>query len=184
LLIFSNIESIIFFILILISAFSTLFLGSRIFKVIKSGKPEQNPRFNRIPERLIRVVKEVLFQQRVLNGRPFVGLMHFAVFAAFVLYSLETISMIFEPFGFHLSHIIFGQYLSLFRNILTIFSFLCLAGIFGLFIRRFLFKSYSPDPKSYESGFVAVLIAVLMLTYLDQQLLFHFLGIAHIRIIS
>ena len=35
-------------------------------------------------------------------------------------------------------------------------------GILGLFYRRFFLKKISPDPKSYSSGVVALLIFILM----------------------
>ncbi len=54
-----------------------------------------------------------------------------------------------------------------YKNLLTIFAVLVSLAIIGLAFRRFVLVKISPDPKSYSSGFVALLILLLMLTYLN-----------------
>ena len=65
---------------------------------IRAGKPDR-VRTDRIGARLLRVLREVVFQSRVVGGRPVVGLMHAAVFLGFVAFGLETLDHFGEPFG-------------------------------------------------------------------------------------
>jgi Fe-S oxidoreductase len=113
------------------------------------------------------VVKEVLFQSRVVGGRPVAGTLHALVFLAFILFILETTSMFLEPFGLGYLHTLMGQALPVFRWIVMVAAAVCALAMTGLAFRRFVLVRYSPDPKSYESGLVALLIVLLMLTYID-----------------
>ena len=133
--------------------------------LIRAGQPDR-PRTTHLLRRLGRVVKEVLFQSRVVSGRPVAGLMHASVFGGFVFFSLATLSHFLEPFGLHLLELLLGPLAPGFRLIVAIWAVLVSIGIIGLGLRRFVFVKYSPDPKSYSSGVVALLILGLMLTYL------------------
>jgi Fe-S oxidoreductase len=58
----------------------------------------------------------------------------------------------------------FGRF---YFSLAAAFALACAAGIFGLFVRRFLVRPRWLGKKlSWESGFIAVLIFVLMITYL------------------
>ncbi len=134
--------------------------------LIKTGKPDR-VRTDRLGERWRRVVKEVLLQSRVISGRPLVGIMHTAVFFGFVLFGFETIDHFLEGFGLPFLEPILGAAMPVYKNLLTIFAVLVSLAIIGLAFRRFVLVKISPDPKSYSSGFVALLILLLMLTYLN-----------------
>ena len=132
------------------------------------GKPDR-PRTDHFGRRLARVIKEVLFQARVVGGRPVVGSMHAAVFGGFVFFSLATIDHFLEPYGLQFMHALFGNFTPVYKGIVAAWAVLVSIGIIGLALRRFIFVKYSPNPKSYESGFVALLIFLLMVTYLYGQ---------------
>ena len=130
-------------------------------------------RTDRLAERLLRVVKEVLFQSKVIGGRPVIGFLHAIVFLGFLCFGLETIDHFLEPFGVPFLAVILGQGLPVFKAGLAIVAILVSIAIVGLAFRRFVLVKISPDPKSYSSGVVALMILVLMLTYLwglDEEL--------------
>jgi Fe-S oxidoreductase len=139
---------------------------SRQLRKVTPGKAER-PRTDRLPSRLLRVVREVVFQSRVVGGRPVAGTLHALVFVGFAIFAFETTDHFLEPFHLPFLATLFGSFLPLFRAALLVTALLVSVGILGLFYRRFFMRRVSPDPKSYSSGVVALLIFVLMLTYVN-----------------
>lgn len=136
-----------------------------IVQSIRAGKPERE-RTDRIGERVVRVLSEVLFQSRVIKGRPIAGTMHALVFLGFLCFGIETLEHFLKPFGFGVQSLLLGGAKPYFRIFLAGIATITSLAITGLFVRRFFFVKYSPDPKSYSSGFVALLIFLLMTTYI------------------
>ncbi len=133
---------------------------------IRAGRSDRN-RTDRLGRRVWRVVKEVVFQTKVVGGRKVAGTFHALVFLGFVAFALETLDHFLEPFGVPVLHALFGAGGTLvFQRLLAVAAVGVMIGIGGLFVRRFFFPKYSPDPKSYSSGVVAVMIFLLMATYL------------------
>ncbi len=135
-------------------------------RLIIVGKPDR-PRTDRLGARIGRVIKEVLLQSRVVGGRPIAGLMHAAVFLGFLIFALETIDHFFEGFSVPFLEPLLGNGLPVFKTFLAVVAVLVSLAIIGLAFRRFVLVKISPDPKSYSSGVVALLILLLMLTYLN-----------------
>ncbi len=108
-------------------------------------------RTDQLGNRLARTIKEVLFQSRVISGRPVVGTLHAVVFLGFLCFGFETIDHFAEAFGLHILAFLFGGGLPLFKYALAVISILVMIGVTGLAIRRFLMVSISPDPKSWTS---------------------------------
>lgn len=133
---------------------------------ITAGKPDR-PRTDRLGRRLWVTFKEVVFQTRVIEGRPVVGTMHALVFLGFMTFALETVDHFLEPFHVPFLTAVLGSLLPAFRVLLMISAVAVAVSITGLAYRRFFMKKSSPDPKSYSSGFVALLILLLMLTYIN-----------------
>jgi Fe-S oxidoreductase len=154
--------------LLLIACSAGLFVHGLLPKIrhIRAGKPDR-PRTDRLGERLLRVVKEVVFQSRVVSGRPVAGLLHAMVFLGFAFFALETLDHFLEPFDLPLLATLLGGALPPFKSFLAVVAVLVSIGILGLAFRRFVLVKISPDPKSYSSGIVALMIFVLMLTYLN-----------------
>lgn len=134
-------------------------------KFILAGRADR-VRTDRLGERLLRVVKEVLFQSKVIGGRPVIGFLHAIVFVGFLCFGLETIDHFLEPFGVPFLATLLRQGLPVFKTGLAIVAVLVSIAIVGLAFRRFVLVEISPDPKSYSSGVVAFMILLLMLTYL------------------
>jgi len=135
---------------------------------IRAGKPEDRPRTDRLPARLFTVLKEVVFQWRVVGGRKVAGTLHALVFLGFSAFALETVDHFTEPYGFSILHALLGDGgTRAFQLVLAVVAVLVIVGIVGLAYRRFVMVSISPGPKSYSSGVVALMIFLLMATYLN-----------------
>jgi Fe-S oxidoreductase len=166
---FSLWEQILLVVLVLASA--ALFSRdlSKKLRHILDGRPDRN-RTDRLGARIVRVVKEVIFQSRVVSGRPIAGLLHAFVFLGFLIFALETIDHFFKPFKVPIKSALFGEGLPIFIALVNLSAVLVIIGMVGLAFRRFVLVKISPDPKSYSSGIVALFIVLLMLTYLNTQL--------------
>ena len=139
--------------------------GVVLDKILKSKK---DPSFHLFPigKRVWDFVCEVLFQTKVIRQRPLPGLAHAFVFWGFCAFALVTLNHFaiglgvgfLDPAGF------FGRFYTYFA---AVFAMVCAVGIFGLFVRRFLVRPKWLGKKlSWESGFIAFLIFLLMATYL------------------
>jgi len=109
---------------------------------------------------------EVLCQAKVIRQRPLPGLAHAFVFWGFCAFALVTLNHcalglgvgFLDPEGW------FGRFYS---YLAAAFAVACAAGIAGLFVRRFLVRPrWLGEKLSWESGFIALLIFLLMTTYL------------------
>jgi len=135
---------------------------------IRAGKPEERPRLDRLGSRLLRVVKEVIFQSRVVGGRKVAGSLHATVFLGFLCFGLETLDHFLEPYGVPVLHTLLGVGgTAVFKAALAVVAVLVMIAISGLAFRRFVMVKISPGPKSYSSGVVALMIFLLMATYLN-----------------
>lgn len=134
-------------------------------KILKSRK---DPGFHLFPlaPRLRDVFSEVLLQSKVIRQRPASGLAHalvFWAFCAFVLVTLNHCASVFS-LGFLSPAGSVGRW---YFWIAAIFALACSIGILGLFVRRFFVRpKWLGEKLSWESGLIALLIFVLMATYL------------------
>ena len=166
---FSLAEQVLLVVLVLASAGVFAWHLSGKLRLIFEGKPDRK-RTDRLGARLVRFVKEVLFQSRVISGRPVAGLLHAFVFLGFLVFALETIDHFFRPFQIPVKRALLGGWLPVFDALVTVAAVLVSVGIVGLAFRRFVLVKISPDPKSYSSGLVALFILLLMVTYLNGHL--------------
>ena len=134
------------------------------FRFILAGQSDRT-RTNQLARRITRVVKEVFLQWRVIQGRPIVGTLHALVFFGFILFAFETIDHFLEPFQVPFLAFLFGSAEAAVKLFLVAVAVFVIVGITGLFIRRFFMVAISPDPRSWSSGLVAIMIFVLMVTY-------------------
>jgi len=114
-------------------------------------------------------VWEVLLQGKVIRERPGPGLAHAFVFWGFCAFALVTINHFAEGLGVQLisRHGLFGQFYFL---VAAIFGVLVAVSISALAFRRLVIRPKWLGPVSYESGFIALLIFLLMVTYLGTFL--------------
>ncbi len=128
---------------------------------IRAGKSDR-VRTDDLGRRLWVTFKEVLLQTRVIGGRPVAGALHAAVFGGFIFFGAETVEHFLKPFGIHFIP-------PFYKGVVAVWAVLVSIGIAGLAFRRFAMPKISPDPKSYSSGGVALLILLLMVTFLYAQ---------------
>ncbi len=110
---------------------------------------------------------EVLCQAKVIRERPLPGLAHAFVFWSFCAFALVTLNHLATGFGagFLDLHRAFGAFYFWFA---FAFAAACAVSITALAIRRFVVRPAWLGPLSYESGVIALLIFLLMITYMPQ----------------
>ncbi len=139
--------------------------GKVLDKILKS-KPDPGFRLFPLGPRLRHFVWEVLCQAKVVRQRPLPGLAHAFVFWGFCAFALVTLNHFAVGLGIGFLDPTgpFGRFYFIFA---AAFALACAGGILGLFLRRFLVRPKWLGAKlSWESGFIALLIFVLMATYL------------------
>jgi Fe-S oxidoreductase len=139
--------------------------GVVLDKILKSKK---DPSFHLFPigKRIWDFVCEVLFQTKVIRQRPLPGLAHAFVFWGFCAFVLVTLNHFAAGLGLGFLNpaSFFGRFYTYFA---AVFALACAVGILGLFVRRFLVRpKWLGEKLSWESGFIAFLIFLLMVTYL------------------
>ncbi len=137
-------------------------------KLITRGHSDR-ARTEQLNRRLWWTFREVIFQTRVIQGRPLVGLMHATVFGGFLFFFFETIDHFLKPYGLHPLHVLPPHYLLFYKNLLSGWAVLVSISILSLAFRRFVLVKSSPDRRSYSSGLVALFILLLMGTFLYLQ---------------
>jgi Fe-S oxidoreductase len=133
-------------------------------RILESKK---DPDFHLFPiaKRVRDFVWEVLLQAKVIRERPLAGLAHALVFWAFCAFALVTLN--------HCAVILGAGFLDpagpigrIYFTLAALFAIACAAGILALFVRRFLVRPKWLGKLSWESGLIALLIFLLMATYL------------------
>ena len=138
--------------------------GPILAKILQSKK---NPDFHLFPIgwRVRDFVWEVLCQAKVIRERPLAGMAHALVFWAFCAFALVTLNHCAAIFGLAFLDPA-GRVGRLYFYFAAAFAVACAAGIAGLFVRRFLARPRWLGELSWGSGLVALLIFLLMATYL------------------
>jgi len=142
-----------------LAGFSTRFVP--ILRRILAAKPDADFSLRPIGKRFWDFFWEVLLQAKVIRERPLPGLAHAFVFWGFCAFGLVTLNHIALGFGASL----LGPH-SFYVYLAGTFAVLVAISISGLFIRRFILRPKWLGELSYESGVIALLIFVLMATYL------------------
>lgn len=140
--------------------------GPTLTRILKSKK---DPDFHLAPigRRVRDFVWEVMLQGKVIRQRPLPGLAHALVFWAFCAFAVVTINHCLIPY--HLEYLNPRSAAGLaYFWFAAAFALACAIGIAGLFIRRFFIRPKWLEPLSPESGVIAGLIFLLMVTYLGD----------------
>jgi Fe-S oxidoreductase len=137
-----------------------------ILRRILASKKDADFHLFPIGRRVWDFVWEVMCQAKVIRQRPLPGLAHALVFWGFCAFALVTLNHCAVGFdaAFLDPHGAFGQF---YFDFAAVFALACALGIAGLFVRRFMVRPrWLGDKLSWESGFIALLIFLLMVTYL------------------
>ena len=158
-------EVVILTVLLCASAYAFWFRFRRVVRTIRAAKPDSTWSLRPVAPRIGRFVWEVLLQGKVIVDRPLPGVAHALVFWGFCAFALVTINHLAEGFGLTLipRDSIAGE---IYFGFVAVFAVLAAISIAGLAIRRFLVRPLWLGKVSAESGVIALLIFVLMVTYL------------------
>ncbi|MCL2661636.1 MAG: (Fe-S)-binding protein, partial [Acidobacteriaceae bacterium] len=119
-----------------------------------------------IGRRILNFLWEVICQGKVIAQRPLVGLAHAFVFWGFLAFALVTLNHLASGLGFAFlpPSSLIGRF---YFDFAGVWALLVAVSITGLFIRRFFLRPvWLGRNLSWGSGLVALLILLLMATYL------------------
>jgi len=163
---FSAIEIVL--LLLLIAASATLFFlrFAPILRNILTAHKDLGWSLRPIAKRIKDFVWEVLCQAKVIRERPLPGIAHAFVFWGFLAFALVSLNHLAS--GLNLGFLSPDSWIGpLYFFFAAAWALLVAISIAGLFVRRFFVRPIWLGQKvSYESGFIAVLIFTLMVTYL------------------
>ncbi len=110
---------------------------------------------------------EVMLQGKVIRERPLPGLAHAFVFWGFCAFAFVTINHVAAGYGLHLisPDTFFGRS---YFSFVALFAVAVAVSIAGLAVRRFIVQPRWLGSVSPESGIIALLIFLLMVTYLAE----------------
>ena len=163
---FAAFESVVLILLLLGSAGLFFWRFGPILRTILRSKKDADFSLQPIGRRVWDFFWEVLCQGKVIRQRPLPGLAHAFVFWGFLAFALVSLNHIANGLGlgFLSPESAVGRFYFLFA---AVWALLVAVSIAGLFIRRFFVRPIWLGRKvSYESGFIALLIFLLMVTYL------------------
>jgi Fe-S oxidoreductase len=127
---------------------------------IRAAKPDADFSLFPLAPRVRELIWEVMLQAKVIRERPLPGLAHAFVFWGFCDFALVTLNHI--AIGFGVGFLKPGGF---YFQLAAVFAVLVAISISGLFLRRFVSRPKWLGELSYQSGVIAVLIFVLMATY-------------------
>ena len=110
---------------------------------------------------------EVLCQGKVIRERPLPGLAHAFVFWGFLVFALVTTNHVASGFGLRFLRYDRGVG-AMYFWFTFVFAAVVAVSIAGLAVRRFVAQPRWLGKVSYESGVIALLIFLLMVTYMAQ----------------
>jgi Fe-S oxidoreductase len=163
---FSIAEKILLIALVLASAVVFVWRLWPIASNILRAKKDSDFSLQPLGRRVWEFVWEVLCQSKVIRQRPLPGLAHAFVFWGFLAFALVTLNHLAVGLGHG-----FLQYAGFFGTFYFVFAgvwaVLVAVSIAALFVRRFVVRPKWLGAKvSVESGFIAGLIFLLMVSYL------------------
>ncbi len=163
---FSRLEKISLLIGIAISLALFFWRFGPILRTILRSKKDTDFSLHPIGRRVWDFVWEVLCQGKVIRQRPLPGLAHAFVFWGFLAFALVSLNHIANAVG--LGFLNPESYLSNFYFLFAAaWAVLVAVSITALFVRRFFVRPIWLGKKvSYESGVIAFLIFLLMVSYL------------------
>jgi Fe-S oxidoreductase len=147
------------------SAFLFWRRASGVLAVIRHSKVEPDFSLRPLGPRTRKFVWEVLLQGLVIRERPLPGIAHALVFWGFCIFALVSANHIAAGLGLPLITRE-GAFGKVYFAAAAIFAAAVAAAISGLAFRRFIVRPQWLGPVSIESGLIAFLIFVLMITYL------------------
>ena len=166
------------FILVVLAGASAWLFWRRFRTVVQTLRTARaTPDYSLAPigPRIRQFLWEVVAQGKVIGGRPLAGLAHAFVFWGFCAFALVTLNHFVEAFGLALVSPA-SAWGRAYLGFVAIWAVAVAVSITGLFVRRFVARPVWLGKVSRESGVIAGLIFILMLTYLAGLRLPHGAG--------
>ena len=159
------VERIVLVLLLIASAAGFGWRARRVVEVIRHARPTPDFAVKPLGDRVRQFLWDVVLQGKVITQRPLPGLAHALVFWGFCAFGLITINHIASAFGggFLARDGGFGRF---YFGFVAVWAVAVAVAIAGLFVRRFLVRPRWLGAVSGESGIIAGLIFLLMVTYL------------------
>lgn len=148
--------------------------GVRVGRVGKLiGAARKDPGFSLSPlaPRMRELFWEVICQAKVIRERPLPGLAHAFVFWGFCAFGVVTMNHFLIGLGWPLFSLHSGWFGPAYGFLAAGFAIAVAISITGLAVRRFISQPKWLGEVNMESGVIALLIFVLMLTYLLDYIL-------------
>jgi Fe-S oxidoreductase len=162
---FSYFEQAIFAILVVASASLFWRRFGKVWNNISSSKSDPDLSIQHLGRRVRDFIWEVVLQGKVIRQRPLPGLAHALVFWGFCAFALVSLNHFAEGVNAGL----LNRYTwpgKFYFGFAAVFAIGVAIGIAGLAFRRFVVRPRWLGHVSYESGFIAFLIFLLMVTHL------------------
>jgi len=163
---FTAFEMLLLGLLVILSAGAFFLRFGKVLSRIQHSKKDADFSLRPLGRRIWAFFWEVLCQAKVIKERPLPGLAHAFVFWGFCAFALVSVNHFASGvrLGFLDAESWVGGFYFWFA---AIFALLVAVSIAGLFVRRFFVRPIWLGTKvSYESGVIAGLIFLLMVTYL------------------
>lgn len=154
-------------------ASSALFLKRflRVVGIVWSAKPDPGFSIRPLAPRFKRLLWDVLCQAKVIRHRPLPGLAHAFVFWGFLAFVIVTLDHFAGGFGLDWLSVDSGVFGPAYFAVAFLFAAAVAISITGLALRRFVARpKWLGEKLSWESGFIALLIFLLMATYMADFL--------------
>jgi Fe-S oxidoreductase len=158
-------ESVLFLLLLAVSILGFWRRFDKVWRVVRHSKKDADFHLQPVGRRVADFLWEVMLQGKVISQRPLPGIAHALVFWGFCVFALVTVNHFAEGVGLGFLHRS-GFFGSLYFYIAAAFAVAVALGISGLAVRRFVVRPKWLGPLSPESGIIALLIFLLMITYL------------------
>jgi Fe-S oxidoreductase len=158
-------ESALFLVLLAASILGFWWRFRKVWRIVSQSKTDADFHIQPVGRRVADFIWEVMLQGKVISQRPLPGIAHALVFWGFCVFALITANHFAEGLhiGFLDQHGLFG---SLYFYMAGVFAVAVAISIAGLAYRRFVIRPKWLGPLSPESGIIALLIFLLMTTYL------------------
>jgi Fe-S oxidoreductase len=138
---------------------------SQVSRNVLRARRDSDFQLSPLAPRARKLFWEVLCQAKVIRERPLPGLAHAFVFWGFCAFALVSLNHLASAFGINFlpHHSWFGGFYFWFA---FLFAVCCAISIVGLAFRRLVLRPKWLGPVSYESGLIALLIFLLMVTFI------------------
>ena len=158
-------ESALFLVLLAASILGFWWRFRKVWRIVWQSKKDADFHLQPVGRRVADFIWEVMLQGKVISQRPLPGIAHALVFWGFCVFALITANHFAEglQIGFLDRRGVFG---SLYFYMAAVFAIAVAVSIAGLAFRRFVIRPKWLGPLSPESGIIALLIFLLMITYL------------------